>query len=389
MAPPARQGPRLLHHRKAELAEARMRMMSIVKTGAKVATGKAAENGEAEPPRPGFRVGAELREARERLGWALPDVAAGLRIRLAHLAAIEDGRLDELPGNAYAVMFLRTYAGALGLDADEAVRRFRAEAEAVNRKTELTFPAPVPERGVPAGALALLGILLAVGAYAGWYHFTGDRQNLAQSVPPLPARLAPLAQGSSSATSPAATPSPQVASVLPAAAPGDPPVPVLQMPQVPPTQASAAPMPPLASMAPPTVIQPQAVPAASAAAPATAPPSAPGAGRIVLRASANSWMQVREKQGSVLLNRVLRPGETWPVPADKASLLLTTGNAGGTELLVDGVLAPPIGNAGAVRRDLPLDADAIKDGKLASASPSPASGVPAAGSGSTPHAVAQ
>ncbi len=37
----------------------------------------------------------------------------------------------------------------------------------------------------------------------------------------------------------------------------------------------------------------------------------------------------------MLLNRVMRGGETWPVPKG-AALLLTTGNAGGTELLVDG-----------------------------------------------------
>jgi cytoskeleton protein RodZ len=44
--------------------------------------------------------------------------------------------------------------------------------------------------------------------------------------------------------------------------------------------------------------------------------------------------------------------------------LLSTGNAGGMELLVDGVVASSIGPPGAVRRDLPLDPDPIKEGKL-------------------------
>jgi cytoskeleton protein RodZ len=74
-------------------------------------------------------------------------------------------------------------------------------------------------------------------------------------------------------------------------------------------------------------------------------------------------MQVRDKSGQVLLNRVLRSGETWQVP-DRPALLLTTGNAGGTDLLVDGVVTASLGGDGAVRRDLPLDADAIKAGKL-------------------------
>ncbi len=76
-------------------------------------------------------------------------------------------------------------------------------------------------------------------------------------------------------------------------------------------------------------------------------------------------MQVRDRSGQVLLNRVLRAGETWAAPADKTSLLLTTGNAGGTELVVDGVAGAPLGGDGAVRRDVPLDAGPGKGGKLA------------------------
>ncbi|MDE2575236.1 MAG: DUF4115 domain-containing protein, partial [Rhodospirillales bacterium] len=95
-----------------------------------------------------------------------------------------------------------------------------------------------------------------------------------------------------------------------------------------------------------------------------------GPGQIVLRATADAWVQVRARSGGVLLNRVLRGGETWPVPAGAADLLLTTGNAGGTVLEVDGVATPPLGADGAVRRDLPLDAAAIRAGKLAAAPPS-------------------
>src|SRR5258708_5853675 len=105
-------------------------------------------------------AGADLRAARERLGWALPDVAAMLRIRPAYLEALEVGRLNALPGNVYALGFLRSYATALGLDAVEVARRFKAEAGEIPRHSELIFPTPVPERGLPAGALILLGLIL-------------------------------------------------------------------------------------------------------------------------------------------------------------------------------------------------------------------------------------
>ena len=69
-------------------------------------------------------------------------------------------------------------------------------------------------------------------------------------------------------------------------------------------------------------------------------------------------MQVRTQSGSVVFSRILHAGETWPVP-DKSGLLLTTGNAGGTELIHDGVTSQPLGGLGMVRRDVPLDPSRI------------------------------
>lgn len=287
------------------------------------------------------RVGADMRNARERLGWELPAIAAHLRIRLPFLEAIEEGRIADLPGNAYAVGFLRTYAQALGLDPDEIARRFREEAAHINRKTELDFPAPVPERGVPAGAVVLLGVVLVIGAYAGWYKMSGNGRPESEPVQPVPPRLMPLAEA----------PPPRPSS--------DP--------------ARPAPAPVVAATEAPTISRTSA----AAAIPAAPPPPAPAAAvpadgsRILLRAKADAWVQVRDRQGNVLLNRVMRSGETWPVPgvAGKGQLLLTTGNAGGTELLVDGAATAPLGTDGVVRRDLPLDADLIRDGKLAAVTP--------------------
>ena len=312
----------------------------------------AIEQDDALPHAP--KAGADLRAARERVGWTLQQMAASLRIRQPYLEALEAGRLDDLPGNAYALGFLRTYASALGLDSNEISRRFKAEAAAVNQKTELTFPVPVPERGVPAGAVVLLGVLLAASAYAGWYHLSGEGRLPAETNTQVPVRLAPLAE---QAVPPAVPPPAPAAAPVPAPADVLPPPPVIQ-------QAEAPPVPSIS-------------PSSAAAAPVTPPPvlPAPGASsvqsRILLRANADAWMQVRDRAGSVLLNRILHPGETWEVPATP-NLLLTTGNAGGTDLLVDGAATASLGGNGAVRRDLPLDPDLIKDGKLAAGQPAAA-----------------
>ena len=286
------------------------------------------------------RAGADLSVARERIGWSLPAMAAALHIRLQYLEALEAGRLGDLPGNAYTLGFVRTYASALGLDPNEIARRFKAEAAAVNGTTRLVFPVPAPERGVPAGAIALLGVVLVVGAYAGWYRLSGEGKLPAETSLQVPMRLAPLAQQAMPPHAPQPSPAASAAT-----APSEPAV--VQLAEGP--------------------VAPSISPSSAAAAPVTPPPAATDQSRILLRANADAWVQVRDRAGPVLLSRILHAGETWAVPG-RPNLLLTTGNAGGTDLLVDGVTSPPLGGNGAVRRDLALDPDLIRDGKLASAS---------------------
>ena len=358
----------MLHERKSRFAG----------VGSKLS--RAASEHDLAPTAP--RVGADLRAARERLAWSIQDIAEGLRIRGQYLVALEEGRIDELPGTAYAVGFLRTYAVALGLDPDELTRRFRNEADEVNRKIELVFPAPVPERGVPAGAVVLLGVILAIGAYIGWYRLSGDGALPPEVVAPVPARLAPLAEQATPAPPPAqvtatpasngaaqATPAGTAATTLtaglvtPTAA--DSPAAPEPVQSVPPSQAAAATtMPPLTASSVPPTDQP----------------------RIVLSANADAWLLVRDKSGQVLLNRVLHAGETWSVPL-MPNLTLTTGNAGGTNIVVDGTSAPPLGADGAVRRDIPLDPELLKSGKMGGLVPP----VMTANSGATvaPRPVAQ
>jgi cytoskeleton protein RodZ len=332
-----------------------------------------------------------LRAARERLGWALSDVAAMLRIRLSYLEALEDGCLTRLPGNVYAMGFLRSYASALGLDADEVGRRFRAEAGEIERHADLVFPAPMADRGLPAGALILLGLILVGGAYIGWYRLSGEGKLPAETVIPVPARLASLADQ--------ALPGPDGRVIIPEAPAQAPaPSPVARQPeddnQFEPRQAAAenplllpdpAPPPP-----PPIEEMHASIPGATAttaiAMPVTPPmrraedasqrPANPNpvdasgdpeASRVLLRFTGDTWVQVKERGGQTLLSRVMKAGETFVVP-NRDNLILTTGNAGRVDILVDGTQLPPLGGAGAVRKDVPLDPDQLKSGPIVPAS---------------------
>ncbi|WNM08068.1 helix-turn-helix domain-containing protein [Komagataeibacter nataicola] len=336
--------------------------------------GKRIFRGKATPgtpaPAPGASsiasVGDMLRARREELGWNLPDVAAWLRIRLPCLQALEEGRPGELPGSAYAIGFLRSYANALGLEGEQLVERFKIESRgAFTRKAELSFPVPLPDRGLPTGVLLLCGLVILVGAYAGWYKLTGS-----QGIHDLPAKL--TLPGLSSGT----TASPQVASVLPPA--DERPAPQPLPPQerealtgtpamlppaaaLPPMPAPAAPSQPLEKMGEDRNVLAQQ--AQATAAPAAATDS------VTLSASAATWVQVRKHGGPVLYDHVLQPGETWQTPQGQSGLELTVGNAGGLTLAAGGVTTQPLGRNGEVRHNIPLSPAAVADGSVMHAAP--------------------
>lgn len=68
-------------------------------------------------------LGKQLEEKREQLGFTLKDVAEQTRIRKVYLESIEQGQLQNLPGQAYVTGFIRVYARHLGLDSDELLSR--------------------------------------------------------------------------------------------------------------------------------------------------------------------------------------------------------------------------------------------------------------------------
>ncbi len=305
------------------------------------------------------RVGEDLREARLTLGASVDDMAERLRINRRYIHALEEGRVRDLPGNAYAVGFVRSYAAALGLDADEAVRRFRdVTAGGAARQADLVFPEDVPSRGVPAGALVAVGVVIAIGAYVTWYNWSGSADRMVDSVPPLPPRLEQTAQDGARLRDGGMPQGAPLPSRAPAAA------------------AASNQTPPLASAAPP----------APAAAPQ--PPRDPNEPRIVVRARGESWIQVRDTRANqVLLDRVLRSGDTFPVP-NRDGIVLTTGKAENLEIVLDGEVSSALAGATGVRRGIPLEVDRLRAAAEPAAAPGTAAR-PAAPAQTGPAAPAQ
>ncbi len=129
-----------------------------------------------------------------RVGEDLRDVSDVLCIRYLYLEAIEEGRYADLPGETYAIGFIRSYSEHLGLDGEEVVRRFRAEQAGTKRANDLAFPTPVPESGVPKGALVFVGVVIALLVYGGWYASTTDEDFFSELIAPVPDRLKNLVE---------------------------------------------------------------------------------------------------------------------------------------------------------------------------------------------------
>ncbi len=139
-------------------------------------------------------VGALLKASRVRLGDDLRFVAETLHIRFIYLEAIEAGRYDELPGAAYAIGFIRSYADYLGLDSGEVVRRYKAESSGGAGATKLVFPVPIPESSIPGGAIIFVGVVVALLTYGVWYVSTAKDGFLAGLVSQVPERLSEQTQ---------------------------------------------------------------------------------------------------------------------------------------------------------------------------------------------------
>jgi cytoskeleton protein RodZ len=113
------------------------------------------------------------------------------------------------------------------------------------------------------------------------------------------------------------------------------------------------------------VVPPETRPGEAAAAPAVRPPEGgPAGSRVTLRAVADSWVELRSREGNIILSRVIPNGESYRVPAT-GGIVMTTGNAGGLEIVVDGQPLPPLGPQGAVMRGVALDADRLLGGNAA------------------------
>lgn len=76
-------------------------------------------------------LGDRLREARTAKGFTLDDLQAITKIQKRYLASIENEEYDSMPGAFYVRAFIKQYAEAVGLDADEMLALYKESSKDV------------------------------------------------------------------------------------------------------------------------------------------------------------------------------------------------------------------------------------------------------------------
>jgi len=312
-------------------------------------------------------VGQDLRAARLRRGDDLATVSRALKIRKDHLEALEEDRLDALPGRTYAIGFVRSYADYLGLDAVQSVERFKAEI--AGRSDHSTPQVQVIDedehRKLPQGWKIIAGVVIVLLIYGAYHLVVSADQMLSQPTTPPPPQAAtkPAVAAKPVKTHVAAAPSTTVAgsaNTINGSGQATPPATTAPAPGQPApgtTTATTAP----GTVAPTNGLLPSGD---TAAVPALPPGQVFGeqnkSARVILRVHEATRILVQGADGRVFINRALKPGDTYQVP-NLVGLTLTTPNAGAVELDLDGASMGFAGKAQEVKDGVSLDPQAIVD----------------------------
>ena len=125
-------------------------------------------------------VGKLCLDARLNKGLTQERAGALLKVRVKIIKDFEDGENIDLPGLAYKVGFVRSYARLLDLDGDLLVQEFKEGLEVNSFKEEYKFLTPELNKNnfLPIGAV--VSVFIAILSYTGWYY--SDRSNKIENV---------------------------------------------------------------------------------------------------------------------------------------------------------------------------------------------------------------
>ncbi len=348
-------------------------------------------------------LGDLMRGERATQGKSLLDVERELKIKAAHVAAIENADLSVFATKGFVAGYVRSYARYLGIDPEWAFKRFSDEAGfygvhgqsadqakkakrvfgeapknvAVNDVMSSARVSFAPEKeswfaNLEPGALGSAAVLIALvmGIGYGAYSVLTEIQRVQfvpiEEAPETVASLDPLAGAGVNMT---------VASLPDATTPRvpgfDPIDPIyrpqaLDVPVLTPRDQAIATLDPNSNgqfAAPPSLLRPEPQieePGFELASGVQVTEERDG-DEVILFAVRPSWIRIRSASGTVLFEGTLNAGESYTLPEGAEAPTLRAGNAGSLYFAVNGVTLGPSGPGASIARDVILTADALSD----------------------------
>ena len=368
-------------------------------------------------------IGADLGAARLEAGMQLQELAQLVRISRHHLKNLEAGDFDLLPGATYVSGYIRTYSREVGLDPEVMTQRYRALLTDREAKPSYSFPVDRQQPQHSGAMMASIMVIFACLGYGGWYAagkpdlvaalvgeapqetvaapqvettatepdnliIQATEQELADAAPAETSPLTETGEAAIQAVAETAIPAaqedgetaitsatPQTVAPDPATMVTEPGTETEQLAAAASGTQSATGLPATTEEAPgeDTLAAATAGDAASGevAASSAGEESLPSTGvayarqrvpelEITVRATSISWIEIIRNDGEEVMAKLMREGEIYVVDS-RDRLYLSTGNAGGVELVFHDGAVQSVGESGEILRDLPLDADRLRN----------------------------
>jgi len=287
-------------------------------------------------------VGAALRSVREYYRLSLEDVSLATCIRKQYLLGVEEMRLEELPSRPFVIGYVRAYAGALGLDPDRAVARFKLECP--DHQQQLRAPVGgVAREGDRRLRPMIIGGVLVVLAFVAWnvaQHAMSKTDMPRKGAEPATNAGTEVAVSSTKARALVGGPI-SVGAPLPAPQESTVPAPYITPGLAPAASAQPGARSSSAGAARPYVPPPPAAPGTPFLAHGAIYGAAVGQSTITLQANKSASLIVRGANGTVYFARQLAAGEAYRAPLTPG-LSVEASDPAVVDVFVGGLLKGPL-----------------------------------------------
>lgn len=280
--------------------------------------------------------GQLLRQAREQQQMTVQTLAAMLKVPVHKLQALEEGRWDALTDAVFTRSLALSVCRILNIPSEPVLAglpklegsKLSANPEGINApfkdKTLRSLMSPSHDSSSGSAFKIVAALLIAVAGSAGLYFLPQWQSKERETVEAAPASVEPELMFAPQAPGVVVSVQETTVAEQPAAAAQEP------VPAPAETEAAAA-----------SAVQPAPAPEAAAAVPSAdaAQPAEAQAGagpRLRFAVRGDSWVQVRDAQDKVVMEKMMKAGDVLDQAAPSRPLKVVVGNAGATTLEVDG-----------------------------------------------------